>query len=106
VKPLDRLFNRGPFPLSGDQDTVCQMAFAPGKPYKTTNWTPSFRQIIDLGDTRTGLFGYPTGQSGHPASPHYADMIETWLEVKHFPLLFERDQVEAALEGKLKLKPE
>ncbi len=105
VKPLNRIFNRGPFPVSGDTDTVCQMAFTPGKPYAATSWVPSFRQIIDLGDTRSGLFGYPTGQSGHPGSPHYADMIETWLEVKHFPLLFERDQIEAATEGKLRLKP-
>jgi penicillin amidase len=105
VKPLNRLFNRGPFPVSGDTDTVCQMAFAPGKPYAATSWVPSFRQIIDLADTRSGLFGYPTGQSGHPGSPHYADMIETWLAVKHYPLLYERDQIEAATDGKLTLKP-
>ncbi|HEY7349760.1 MAG TPA: penicillin acylase family protein [Ktedonobacterales bacterium] len=105
VKPLHRLFNRGPFPVSGDTDTVCQMAFAPGKPYAASNWSPSFRQIIDLADTRSGLFGYPTGQSGHPGSPHYADMIETWLAVKHYPLLYERDQIEAAADGKLTLKP-
>lgn len=104
VKALSRLFNRGPFPLSGDTDTVCQMAFAPGKPYAATSWMPSFRLIVDLSNTRNGLFGHPTGQSGHPASAHYADMIDTWLEVKHYPLLFERDQIEAAKEARLVLK--
>jgi penicillin amidase len=106
VKPLNRLFNRGPFPVSGDTDTVCQMAFAPGKPYAATSWMPSYRQIIDLGDTRSGLIGYPTGQSGHPGSDHYADLIQSWLEVKHFPLLFERDQITNAAEATLTLKPE
>jgi penicillin amidase len=105
VKALSRLFNRGPFPLSGDTDTVCQMAFAPGKPYAATSWMPSFRLIVDLSNTRNGLFGHPTGQSGHPASAHYADMIDTWLEVKHYPLLFERDQIDAAKEARLMLKP-
>lgn len=106
VKALSRLFNRGPFPLSGDTDTVCQMAFAPGKPYAATSWVPSFRLIVDMSNTRNGLFGHPTGQSGHPASAHYADMISTWLEVKHYPLLFERDQIEAAKEARLVLRPE
>ncbi len=106
VKALSRLFNRGPFPLGGDTDTVCQMAFAPGKPYTATSWMPSFRLIVDLASTRSGLFGHPTGQSGHPASAHYADMIQTWLEVKHYPLLFERDQIEGAKEARLVLKPE
>jgi penicillin amidase len=105
VKALSRLFNRGPFPLSGDTDTVCQMAFAPGKPYAATSWMPSFRLIVDMSNTRNGLFGHPTGQSGHPASPHYADMIDTWLKVKHYPLLFERDQIDAAKEARLVLKP-
>ena len=105
VKALSRLFNRGPFPLSGDTDTVCQMAFAPGKPYAATSWMPSFRLIVDMSNTRNGLFGHPTGQSGHPASAHYADMIATWLEVKHYPLLFERDQIDAAKEARLVLKP-
>ncbi len=105
VKALSRLFNRGPFPLSGDTDTVCQMAFAPGKPYAATSWMPSFRLIVDMSNTRNGLFGHPTGQSGHPGSPHYADMIDTWLEVKHYPLLFERDQIEGAKEARLVLKP-
>jgi penicillin amidase len=105
VKALSRIFNRGPFPLSGDTDTVCQMAFASAKPYAATSWMPSFRLIVDLSNTRNGLFGHPTGQSGHPASPHYADMIDTWLEVKHYPLLFERDQIEGAKEARLVLKP-
>ena len=29
-------------------------------------------------------------------------MIETWLEVKHYPLLFERDPIEGATVGKLR----
>jgi hypothetical protein len=39
VKPLNQLFHRGLFPVSGDSDTVCQMAFAPGKPHAVTSQT-------------------------------------------------------------------
>jgi penicillin amidase len=106
VKPLDRLFNRGPYPTGGDTDTVCQMAFAPGKPYAATSWSPSVRLVVDMADTQSGLFVHPSGQSGHPGSAHYADMIQPWLEFKTLPLLYERDQIDAAAEGKLTLKPE
>jgi penicillin amidase len=47
----------------------------------------------------------PTGQSGHPASRHYADMIELWRTGEYHPMPWDRSQVEAAAEAQLTLEP-
>jgi penicillin G amidase len=105
VKPLARIFNRGPFPLGGDIDTVNMGAALPHSP-ETVITVPSFRQIVNLADMQTSLSGHSPGQSGHPASKHYADFIKPWLKVKHHPMLFERGMIEANAEGVLKMIPE
>ena len=49
-KPLDEVFNLGPYPIGGDTDTPCQTAITPDDPYDNKSWAPSFRQIVDMGD--------------------------------------------------------
>ncbi len=104
IKPLDRLFNRGPFPVGGDIDTVnmgASMANAP----ETVITVPSFRQIVDLANLRNSLSIHAPGQSGHPASHHYDDFIPLWRAVKHHPMLFERAAIENNAEGMLLMYP-
>lgn len=103
-KPLDQVFNRGPFPVGGDTDTPCQLANLPNQPYGAVAWGPSYRQIIDLGDVTRSLAMYPAGQSGHLASRHYDDLIRPWLEGEYHPMLWTREQVERELEAKLVLE--
>ncbi len=105
IKPLDKIFNRGPFPLGGDIDTVNMGASLPHQP-ETVITVPSFRQIVNLADMKASLSGHSPGQSGHPASKHYADFIKPWRKVKHHPMLFERSAIEANAEGILKMAPE
>jgi penicillin amidase len=105
IKPLDKIFNRGPFPLGGDVDTVNMGATLPHRP-ETVITIPSFRQIVNLADMKASLSGHSPGQSGHPASKHYADFIKPWLRVKHHPMLFERGSIEANAEGILKMAHE
>ena len=93
-KPLNQVFNRGPFAIGGDTDTVCQTAMGPEDPYDNKAWAPSFRQIIDLGDLSRSMAMHPPGQSGHLASPHYDDLIEPWLKGEYYPMLWTRQQVE------------
>jgi len=104
-KPLDRVFNRGPYPVGGDTDTPWQAAMAPGEPYDNKLWAPSVRHIIDLGDFSRSEFIIPAGQSGQLGSPHYSDLTELWLTGEYRPMLWTRAQVEAELEGKLVLAP-
>ena len=104
-KPLDKVFNRGPYPIGGDTDTPCQTAYHPDDPYDNKSWAPSHRQIIDLGDLTKSVISVPPGQSGQLGSPHYDDQIDPWLKGEYHPMLWTREQIEAAAEGRLELVP-
>ncbi len=105
-KPLDRVFNRGPFPYGGDTNTVWQAAFVPKLPIKAEGgFTASWRQIIDCGDWDSSRGVHAPGQSGHPASPHYDDMVQMWLDGDYHPILWSRARVELHCEAKQNLEP-
>lgn len=102
VKPLDKIFNRGPFPYGGDTSTVWQGAFIPKFPIPDEAvFTASWRQIMDLSDWDNSRGVHPTGQSGHPASKHYDDQMPLWLNGKHHPLLWSREKILQHQEGRL-----
>jgi penicillin amidase len=102
-KPLDAVFNRGPFPIGGDTDTPCQTAVSPAEPYANNAWAPSFRQIVDLGDLSRSQAVYPPGQSGQVGSPHYDDLLQLWLKGEYHPMLWTRQQVEEHCQERLAL---
>ena len=104
IKPLDKIFNRGPYTVGGDIDTVNMGASLPNQP-ETVVTVPSYRQILNLADLKASLSGHSPGQSGHPASKHYADFIKPWLSVEHHPQLFERGAIEENAEGILHMIP-
>ena len=104
-KPLDMVFNRGPYPIGGDTDTVCQVAMLPDDPYDNKAWAPTYRQIVDLGDLSRSQWIYAPGQSGQVGHRHYDDLIDPWRKGETIPMLWTREQVEGAAEGTLTLKP-
>src|SRR5881227_2275607 len=93
IKPLDKIFNRGPYPSGGDIDTVNMRASTHQQPERVIV-VPSYRQIVNLADMKASLSGHAPGQSGQVASKHYADFIKPWLKVEHHPMLFERSMIE------------
>lgn len=105
TRALSRLFNRGPVPVGGDSNTVWQASYAPYHGYDLRGSTASYRQIIDLGDFDNSLAVIPSGQSGHPGSRHYGDMIRMWQQVEYHPMLWERPSVEREVRGRLVLQP-
>jgi len=102
--PLDRVFDRGPFPVGGDTDTVCQMAAAPGESFDAKGWAPTYRQVVDLADLSRSVWIQPPGQSGRLGSPHYDDLTRPWLEGGYLPMLWTRAQVEEAADLRLILQ--
>lgn len=103
--PLGRLFNRGPFPLGGDLNTVC-MGSRTLSPAGVEFYNgPSYRQICDPTDWDASRSVYPGGQSGHPASPHYADLLRLWLNDAYHPLLWSRPAITEATVATLVLTP-
>jgi penicillin amidase len=105
VPAIGKLLNRGPFETGGDVDTVCMgnlpRAFA-AQPYYVA---PSYRQILDAGDWNRSRSIHPTGQSGHPADPHYADFVQPWLNAEYHPMPWDRPHVEEATAQRLTFTP-
>jgi penicillin amidase len=84
---------------------VWQAAFVPQLPISDNAvFSASWRQIMDVSDWDASRGIHPTGQSGHPSSRHYADMLPLWLNGEHHPLLWSRDKILAQREGILRLE--
>ncbi len=104
---IGRLFNRGPLPVPGDNDTVFAAPPEPAELYDRAAAIPSYRLIVDFapgGETTAALAG---GQSGHPLSRSYANQIGTWRRVDPgHPLLLERATIKREARATLRLLPE
>ena len=81
---LRRLLNRS-LEAGGAQETVSQIAYDPNDPYRAV-WAPSWRMVADPTDPDRSRWQMFTGQSGHPASPHYDDLQPDWLEGRTQPM--------------------
>jgi penicillin amidase len=105
VKPLDRFFNRGPYPIGGDQTTV----WATGASCHDLNCSnvigPPFRFITDLSNLNNSLSLLAPGQSGQPGSKHYDDHAKTWFNGEYHTMLFSREDIEREAEATLHLTP-
>ena len=104
IRPIEAIFNRGPYPMNGGITQVNQATWEYDDPFKVTLVT-TMRQIIDLGDLSNSLMMNSTGQSGHPTNRHYDDFIERWRNVEYHSTLWEKKDVEMNSKEKLVLKP-
>ena len=105
VKPLKWLMNRGPIPLGGDIDTPHQSSFSHQRPYTASGWLPTYRQIVSLGNMEESISVHCLGQSGHPASPHYSDLLKLWQRGEYHPMSMDRDGIMNTAESVLVLEP-
>jgi penicillin amidase len=104
VPELRQLLTAGEVPLGGDEQTVLQGMFEPERSYRVVV-APSWRMIVDLSDLDASVGVLSPGQSGHPASSHFRDLLEAWARGDHHPLPFSRRAVEEMAEGTLRLAP-
>ena len=105
VKPLDRFFNRGPYPLGGDGETIWASSATYYDLSDKSIVGPPFRFIADLGDWNKSLGMLVPGQSGHPASRSYDGAIRDWLQGGYHPMAFDRASVLAVARDVLVLEP-
>lgn len=103
--PLDRIYNRGPFPWGGDSNTVGQAAVPLDDPTATPPFIASLRMVVDVGNWAENRFALPGGQSGNPLSPHYDDQIPLWREGRGLTLAWTPEQVARAKVNTLVLEP-
>jgi penicillin amidase len=60
---------------------------------------------VDLSDPDAAVGVHTTGQSGHPASGHWNDLLPLWAKGEHHPLVFTRPAVADHAEATLTLAP-
>lgn len=103
--PLDRVFDRGPYPIGGDMDTPAQTGISPANPYDARASCPSYRQIVDLGDLERSLSVHAPGQSGQIGNRHYDDLVRMWRANEYHPMPFGRAAVTNYAARTLRLEP-
>nr|MCS5659167.1 penicillin acylase family protein [Dehalococcoidia bacterium] len=107
AKPLlDRLFgfNVGPFESGGSSTTINNGEYTLSAPFQRVVG-PSFRRIVDLSDLNSTQFVLPTGQSGLPRSPHYADQASLYMSGRYRTTLIDEATIRNSGFQKLVLKP-
>jgi penicillin G amidase len=102
---LERQVNRGPVPAAGGSATVNASFWDAANENFEVLGIPVMRMVVDLGDLTRSVVVNSTGQSGHPRSAHYDDQIVPWQETEGHPMLWTREQVDAATESVLILRP-
>ncbi len=104
VKPMNLLFNAGPFPISGGAEVVNNVKTKfHGRDFKPTSG-PSMRRLIDFSKLdEIQIIGY-LGQSGHRKSPHFQDQSKLYVEGKFRTLSLDKMKNTNA-DNKLVLKP-
>ena len=101
---IEGLFNRGPFPVGGGEAIINATGWSIQDGYET-NWLPSMRMIVDLGDLNNSVTVHTTGQSGHAFSPHYDDMAPLWATGEYYPMFWSQQAVTADVGDHLRLVP-
>jgi penicillin G amidase len=106
VKPLDQIFNRGPFPIGGDGNTIWASASMMDRVESSDGVVgPPFRFIADLSDLDHALGILVPGNSGQIGSPHYDDQIEPWFNGAYHTMLYRREDVIREQQACLELLP-
>ena len=95
---LDRLLSRRR-PAPGGHETVNAVGFVPHDGSFTGIYGASYRLLADLGDADASRWQHMTGQSGHPGSPHYDDLIDPWLRGDTNPVLQPAEETLSLLPG-------
>jgi penicillin amidase len=99
---IENMVNRGPVPTSGGDSIVNATGWSSDLTVRTV---PSMRMIVDMSDFEKNLNIHTTGQSGHPFSTQYEDMIDAWRNIEYKPMLWNREGVENAGVATLTLQP-
>ncbi|MEV4116978.1 penicillin acylase family protein [Nonomuraea sp. NPDC049695] len=93
----------GPISRGGSATTVDASTYYPGA-YQSTSGA-AYRMVLDVGAWDNSTFVSAPGQSGDPASPHYADLTAAWSSGAQVPLLYSPAAVARNTESVITLVP-
>jgi penicillin amidase len=104
IKPVEAIFNRGPYPVGGGPAVVNAMTYDTRQGYQVTSG-PTMRMLVDLGQLDQSRWVNQSGTSGHAYHRNYDDQTELWARNDTWPLVSSRSAVEARTENRLELVP-
>jgi penicillin amidase len=93
-KPLDKIFNIGPFPYRGGSTTLISGEYSFNQPFAAIIGA-TFRQIVDFARPGEAEVVLTSGQSGQVFHPHYADQTPLWLNGAYRTVRAKQEQGEA-----------
>jgi len=106
VKPLDKIFNVGPFTVDGGSEVINNLHFKLDTTgYFPVTGGPALRKIMDFSDMENGITCSPTGQSGNVMSKHYDDQAALFATGQFRKMLMNKKEIEKQ-SGKLRLLPQ
>lgn len=82
IFPLNSLFNRGPYPISGGNDCIMITSFRNRSDFNTVHLS-GFRMIVDMNNFSNSLMINSSGQSGHFMSRFYDDQTKLFINEKY-----------------------
>ncbi|PWB31696.1 penicillin acylase family protein [Pseudomonas sp. SDI] len=101
-KPLNLLFNVGPFAAPGSHEVPNNLSAKVGPAPWAVTYGPSTRRLVDFADTGTALSINPLGQSGVLFDRHYRDQAQDYIEGRYQRALM---GLAGETEGTLRLVP-
>jgi penicillin amidase len=104
-KPLDRIFNVGPFAVPGGHEVPNNFAQRNGSGPWPVVYGPSTRRLIDFGRPQEALGINPVGQSGVWPDTHYGDQAALLAKGLYRREWLDESDVQAHSRGMLILKP-
>lgn len=104
-KPLDLIFNVGPFAAPGSHEVPNNLSAKIGPAPWPVTYGPSTRRLIDFADPTHSLTVNPVGQSGVLFDSHYDDQAEAYIEGMYFQAHLNDEEVTANTRSTLKLLP-
>ncbi|WP_397451713.1 penicillin acylase family protein [Pseudomonas sp. NA-150] len=87
--------NRNPIPAGGDHSTLNMAGYNWGQNFDTS-LTPDLRIIVDFGQPEPLMGQNSAGESGNPASPHFADGIDAVLKAQYLTIPMQPQNLEKA----------
>lgn len=103
-KPLNLLFNIGPFAVPGNHLTVNKKQYPYTKPFLVDHGV-SQRMIVPLSEPTKALHVLPVGESGMLKNPHYKDQIPLYLGGKYHGAWAKEQLAQENREATLILEP-
>jgi len=85
-KPLNLLFDIGPFEAPGGREVINNLANSVGSAPWAVGYGPSTRRLIDFADATKGLGINPVGQSGVLFDAHHHDQAAPYVAGQYQPM--------------------